>query len=81
MCLPPLGHVEGLNDAGRIADEGDGARDVVDDRYLAHLFPRHRHVLQQLDHRVRHPLQGTQVHAFVVPKLSKQQTHSSVKAI
>lgn len=49
----PLGVVHGRDHLGHLVDERDGAGDVVDDGDLAHLLPRHRHVLEELEHGVR----------------------------
>lgn len=35
-----------------------------------YLLPGHRHVLQQLVHRMRNKLQGTKIHSLVMPELS-----------
>ena len=54
---PPLCHVDGFGDPGDLIDEGDSSSDVVDDRDVSDLLPRHRHVLQQLQNSMRHVLQ------------------------
>ena len=66
----PLRNVDGLDDAGNLVDKGDGARHVVERLDVADLLPRHGHVLQQLEHRVRHVLERAQVHALVMAELA-----------
>ena len=56
---PPLGNVDGFHNPRNLIDEGDGSGDVVDDGDIADLFPRHWHILQQLEHSMWHVLQST----------------------
>lgn len=67
---PPLCDVDRLYDPGDLIDKGDGAGDVVQDLHVPDLFPRHRHVLHQLQHRVRHVLQGAEVKVETTLKTS-----------
>ena len=66
----PLGQVDGFDDPGDLVDEGDGAGDVVKDLAIPDLLPRHRHVLHQFQHGVRHVLEGAQINALVVAEFS-----------
>lgn len=65
----PLRHVDRLHHPGYLVYESDRAGDVVENLYVSNLLPRHRHVLQQLEHRVRHVLERAQVDSLVVPVL------------
>ena len=56
---PPLCYVDRLHDPGDLVDERDGARDVIEDRHVPDLLPGHGHVLQQLQHRMGHVLEGS----------------------
>ena len=38
----------------------DGPSDMVDDRHISYLFPRHGHVLQQLQYSVWHVLESSE---------------------
>ena len=55
----PLRQVDRLDDPWNLIDEGDGSGDVVKYRDIPDLLPRHWHVLQQLEHGMRHVLEGT----------------------
>mmetsp|Transcript_736 Transcript_736/g.1704 ORF Transcript_736/g.1704 Transcript_736/m.1704 type:complete len:700 (-) Transcript_736:62-2161(-) len=68
----PLRHIHRLNHLGRLVDERDGPGYVVDHLAVPHLLPRHRHVLQQLEHRVGHELERAEVHALVVAELARR---------
>ena len=61
MNLPPLCDVDGLDDPGDLVDEGDGSGDVVEHVHVADLFPRHGHILHQLQNRMRHVLQSSAI--------------------
>eukprot|EP00965_Chrysotila_dentata_P150735 4980259-Pleurochrysis_carterae.AAC.1 len=50
----PLRNVHRLDHRGHLVDKRDGAGDMVEHRHRPDLLPRHRHVLEQLEHRVRH---------------------------
>ena len=67
----PLRHVHRLDHARCLVHKRDRAGDVVNHLAVPRLLPRHRHVLQQFKHRVRHKLQSAQVHALVVPELAR----------
>ena len=67
----PLRHVHGLDHLRSLVDEGDRAGDVVDHLAVANLLPRHRHVLQELEHRVRNKLESSEVHPLVVAELAR----------
>ena len=67
----PLRHVHGLDHERYLVDERDGARDVEQHRDVAHLLPRHRHVLEQLEHRVRHVLERAEIDALVMTELAR----------
>lgn len=58
-CSPPLSNVDGFHHPGDLVDKCDGTCDVVDDGHISDLLPRHGHVLQQLEHSMRHVLKGT----------------------
>lgn len=58
-ALPPLSYVDWLDNPRNFIDKGNGSRDVIQDRYISNLFPRHRHVLQQLQHCMRHVFKRT----------------------
>ena len=65
-----MGQIDGFDDPGDLVDEGDGASDVIKDLTIPDLLPRHRHVLHQLQHGVRHVLEGAQINALVVAEFS-----------
>ena len=56
---PPLSHVDWLHDPGDLIDKRDRSSDVVDDRDVSDLLPRHWHVLKQLQYSMGHVLQCT----------------------
>mmetsp|Transcript_20333 Transcript_20333/g.60756 ORF Transcript_20333/g.60756 Transcript_20333/m.60756 type:complete len:228 (-) Transcript_20333:172-855(-) len=66
----PLRGVDGLNHKRDFVHKGDGPSDVVQHFDVADLLPRHWHVLEQLEHGMRHVLERPEVHALVVPKLA-----------
>ncbi len=58
VVSPPLGNVDRLNNPGDLIDKGDGASDMIEAGDVSNLLPRHQHVLQKLQHRMRHVLEG-----------------------
>lgn len=57
--LPPLWNVDWLNDPRDFIDKWNGSSDVIKHGHISNLFPRHRHVFQQLQHCMGHVLEGT----------------------
>lgn len=68
----PLRHVDRLDHPGYLVHERDRAGDVVEDLHVSNLLPRHRHVLEQLEHGVRHVLESAQVDTLVVSELLRR---------
>lgn len=66
----PLRHVDRLRHERDLVHERYGAGDVVQRAHRAHLFPRHRHVLEQLEHRVRDVLERAEEGALVAAVLA-----------
>ena len=62
--------IDRLNNSWNFIDEGNGARDVVEDRHLANLFPRIWNIFEQLHDGVRDVFEGAEVHALVVSELT-----------
>ena len=62
--------IDWFNHSWYFVDKGNGARDVVEDRHLANLFPGIRDVLEQLHNGVRNVFQSTEVHSLVVPEFA-----------
>ena len=62
MCgaLPPLSNVDGLSNPRDLIHKRDGPSDMVDDRHIWYLFPRHGHVLQQLQYSVWHAVDSSE---------------------
>lgn len=57
--IPPLRNVHWLNNPRDLVNERDRSSDVVENTDVANLFPRHWHVLHQLQHGMRHVFQRT----------------------
>mmetsp|Transcript_29770 Transcript_29770/g.62394 ORF Transcript_29770/g.62394 Transcript_29770/m.62394 type:complete len:322 (-) Transcript_29770:609-1574(-) len=54
----PLSNKDWLDDLGHVIHKSNRPSDVVQDVHVAHLLPRHRHVLKQFQNRVRHIFQS-----------------------
>ncbi|RUP50905.1 hypothetical protein BC936DRAFT_137165 [Jimgerdemannia flammicorona] len=65
----PLRDVDWLDHPRDFVHKGDGAGDMVQDGDLANLFPRHRHVLQELEDGVGYIFERAKVDALVVTVL------------
>jgi hypothetical protein len=65
----PLRDVDRLDHLRHLVHKRDRAGHVVEDVDHADLLPRHRHVLEELEDRVRDVLERAQVHPLVVPEL------------
>jgi len=57
------------------------AGDVVENWHLTHLFPRHRHVFQQLDDSVWHVFQSTKIYALVMSVVENKINFSKRKLL
>mmetsp|Transcript_8730 Transcript_8730/g.18588 ORF Transcript_8730/g.18588 Transcript_8730/m.18588 type:complete len:335 (-) Transcript_8730:298-1302(-) len=66
----PLSCVHWLDHPRDLVHESDSTSDVVNHLDVADLLPWHRHVLQQLVHRMRHKLECAEVHSLVMPELA-----------
>mmetsp|Transcript_28888 Transcript_28888/g.46177 ORF Transcript_28888/g.46177 Transcript_28888/m.46177 type:complete len:216 (-) Transcript_28888:40-687(-) len=65
----PLRNKHGFDDPGDLVYKCYRPRDVIQDLHVSNLLPRHGHVLQQLQHSMRHILERPQIHPFIVAKL------------
>jgi hypothetical protein len=60
----PLGEIDRLANERQLVDKSDGAGGVKQRLDLAHLLPRHWHVLQKFQNRMRHVFHCTKIHTL-----------------
>ena len=80
---PPLSNIHWFNHPGYLINKRNSSCDMVQYFDVSNLFPRHRQVLQQLQHSMRHVFQCPMVkHIEVhITHIFLPQVHSFVMAV